>query len=101
KKMKLAIIPVGYETGFSRSLSNKGSVLISGQFASIVGTINMNALTVNITHIPDVNIGDEVVLIGRQGENEISVASFSDLGEQLNYELLTRLPGSIPREVVE
>jgi alanine racemase len=101
KDMKLAVIPVGYETGFSRSLSNKGSVLIDGQFAYITGTINMNALTVNITHIPNVKIGDEVVLIGNQGDNQISVASFSDLGEQLNYELLTRLPGDIPREVVD
>lgn len=101
RNMKLAVIPVGYETGFSRSLSNRGSVLIDGQFAYIVGTVNMNAITVNITHIPDVKIGDEVVLIGSQGENEITVSAFSDLGEQLNYEMLTRLPGDIPREIVE
>lgn len=101
KKMKLAVLPVGYESGFSRSLSNKGSVLIDGQFSYIVGTVNMNAVTVNVTHIPDVKIGDEVVLIGQQGENEITVAAFSDLGEQLNYELLTRLPTDIPREIVE
>ncbi len=101
RTMRLAVIPVGYETGFSRSLSNKGSVLINGEFAYIVGTVNMNAVTVNITHIPDVKIGDEVVLIGSQGENEITVSAFSDLGEQLNYELLTRLPGDIPREIVE
>lgn len=101
KKMKLAVLPVGYESGFSRSLSNKGSVLIDGQFAYIVGTVNMNAVTVNVSHIPDVKIGDEVVLIGKQGENEITVAAFSDLGEQLNYELLTRLPADIPREIVE
>lgn len=101
KKMKLAVIPVGYESGFSRSLSNKGSVLIDGHFAYIVGTVNMNAVTVNVSHIPDVKIGDEVVLIGQQGDNEITVAAFSDMGEQLNYELLTRLPSDIPREIVE
>ena len=100
REMKLAVIPIGYETGFSRSLSNKGSVLIDGQYAYIVGTVNMNAVTVNVTHIPDVKIGDEVVIIGKQGKNEISVAAFSDLGEQLNYELLTRLPLNIPRKVV-
>ncbi|MFP5386266.1 MAG: alanine racemase [Bacteriovoracia bacterium] len=101
RDMRIAVIPVGYETGFSRSLSNKGSVLIDGQFAYLVGTVNMNAITVNITHIPDVKIGDEVVLIGSQGENEITVSAFSDLGEQLNYEMLTRLPSDIPREIVE
>lgn len=100
REMKLAVLPVGYETGFSRGLSNKGSVLIDGQYAYIVGTVNMNAITVNVTHIPDVKIGDEAVIIGKQGKNEISVAAFSDLGEQLNYELLTRLPLNIPRKVV-
>lgn len=101
REMKLAVIPVGYETGFSRSLSNKGSVIINGEFAYIVGTVNMNAVTVNVSHIPNVKIGDEVVLIGSQGENEITVSAFSDLGEQLNYELLTRLPADIPREIVK
>jgi alanine racemase len=101
RDMSLAVIPVGYETGFSRSLSNKGSVLIGGEFAYIVGTVNMNAVTVNVTHIQNVKIGDEVVLIGRQGDNEITVAAFSDLNEQLNYELLTRLPIDIPREITE
>lgn len=100
RDMKLAVLPVGYETGFSRSLSNKGSVLIDGQFAYIVGTVNMNAITVNVSHIPNVGIGSEAVIIGKQGKNEISVAAFSDLGEQLNYELLTRLPLNIPRRVV-
>lgn len=100
REMKLAVLPVGYETGFSRALSNKGSVLIDGQYAYVVGTVNMNAVTVNVTHIPDVKIGDEAVIIGKQGKNEISVAAFSDLGEQLNYELLTRLPLNIPRKVV-
>ncbi len=101
KKMKLAVIPVGYETGFSRSLSNKGSVLVGGQFAYVLGTVNMNAITVNVSHLPDIRIGDEVVLIGKQGENEISVSAFSDMGEQLNYEMLTRLPADIPREIVD
>jgi alanine racemase len=100
KNMKVAVLPIGYETGFSRSLSNRGSVLIGEEFAYIVGTVNMNAVTVNITHIPNVKIGDEVVLIGKQGKNEITVAGFGDLQEQLNYELLTRLPGDIPREIV-
>jgi len=97
---KLAIIPVGYSDGFARSLSNKGRVLIKGQQAAVVGTVNMNALAVDVTHISDAQIGDEVVLIGTQAEHTITVSSFSDFSEQLNYELLSRLPHKIPRSVI-
>jgi alanine racemase len=97
KKMNLAIIPVGYSHGYGRNLSNIGSVLIHGKTAPVVGTINMNSLTVDITAIEHVEKGDEVVLIGKQNAKSISVNSFSEQSNQLNYELLTRLPINIPR----
>ncbi|MCB0653910.1 MAG: alanine racemase [Saprospiraceae bacterium] len=97
--MKIATIPVGYSHGFSRGMSNQGRVLIHGQRVSVVGTVNMNMMSVDITHVENVQKGDEVVLIGNQGDLEISVASFSDFSDQINYELLTRLPSDIPRKV--
>lgn len=97
---QLAVIPVGYSDGFSRSLSNQGRVLVRGCQAPVVGTVNMNALTVDVTDIPGIHIGDEVVLIGRQGDQSITVASFSDFSNQLNYELLSRLPPNIPRLII-
>lgn len=100
KNLRLAIIPIGYSHGYSRNLSNVGSVLIHGRSAPVVGTVNMNSLTVDITHIPEVKKGDEVILIGKQKERAITVNSFSEQSQQLNYELLTRLPYSIPRVVV-
>jgi alanine racemase len=57
----------------------------------------MNLITVDVTDVPETQKGDEVVLIGKQGDLAISVASFSELSNQLNYELLTRLPNKIPR----
>lgn len=99
--MRLANIPIGYSHGYSRSLSNLGHVLIRGQRAPVVGVVNMNQLTVQITHLDGVVPGDEVVLIGRQGEEEITVASFADTSSQVNYEMLTRLPADIPRVVVD
>jgi len=99
KNMKLAVIPVGYAHGYSRNLSNIGSVLINGKSAPVVGTINMNSLSVDITHAGKVEKGDEVVLIGKQNGKAITVNSFSEQSQQLNYELLTRLPFSIPRIV--
>lgn len=96
----IAIIPAGYSHGYSRLLSNSGWVLIHEQRVAIVGMINMNMLIADVTSIPEVKIGDEVVLIGVQGQQKISVASFSVLSNQLNYEMLTRLPSSINRRIV-
>lgn len=96
-KTKIAGIPVGYAHGFSRSLSNQGKVLINGTRVDIVGIVNMNMIIADVTNLDEVKKGDEVVLIGEQNGQSISVASFSDLSSQLNYELLTRLPNDIPR----
>lgn len=97
RDMRIATIPLGYAQGFSRSLGNQGRLLICGERVSVIGTVNMNLVTVDITNVPNANIGDEVVIIGEQGELSITVASFSELSNQLNYELLTRLPENIPR----
>ncbi len=99
--MKIATIPVGYSQGFSRSLSNLGRVLIKGQRVPVIGIVNMNMMTVDISGIDGVEKGDEVVLIGKQGELEIGVSSFSEFSKQINYEMLTRLPRDIPRKVVD
>lgn len=97
KNMKIAVLPVGYSHGYGRNLSNIGSVLINGRLSPVVGTVNMNSLTVDITGVGQVNKGDEVILIGKQKNKEITVNSFSEQLNQLNYELLTRLPDRIPR----
>lgn len=101
KDMKIAIIPVGYNNGFSRSLSNKGRVLIAGKRLQVVGIVTMNTTSVNVTDINDVKPGDEVVLIGRQKNMIISVASFCEMSENLNYQVLARLPNDIPRYVID
>ena len=97
---KIAIIPVGYAQGYSRILSNQGRVLINGQFVNVIGLVNMNMIIADVTTLPMVNINDEVVLIGNQGEHEITVKSFSQMSDLMNYELLTRLPHNINRVVV-
>jgi alanine racemase len=100
-QMKIAIVPVGYSEGYSRSLSNQGRILIHGQRVGVIGIVNMNMLIADVTNVPETSIGDEVVLIGKQGDRVISVASFSELSDQLNYELLTRLPRDIPRIITK
>lgn len=95
--MKIAIVPVGYSNGYSRSLSNLGKAIINGTRVSVVGVVNMNMTAFDITNIPETKINDEVILIGQDQNLEITVASFSDMSDLLNYELLTRLPLSISR----
>jgi alanine racemase len=99
RNMKIAMVPIGYCHGYSRSLSNQGRVLINGQRCIVVGSVNMNMMTVDVTDIEKVKKNDEVVLIGTQDDNTVSVASFSDFSNQLNYELLTRIAKTIPRKI--
>ncbi len=98
---KIATVPVGYGYGFSRNLSNMGHVLINGKRVPVVGAVNMNMMVVDVTDLPEVKVHDEVVLIGEQGEKTITVSSFSDMNNSMNYELLTRLPSRIPRYQTE
>ncbi len=99
--IKIASVPVGYSHGYSRSLSNTGRVLINGQRMSVIGLVNMNMMLVDVTSIPDSKKGDEVVIIGNQGDLSVSVASFSELSNQLNYEMLTRIPIDITRKLID
>lgn len=100
RRQRIAAIPVGYAQGFPRVLSNLGYVLVRGRRAPVAGRVNMNLTTVNVTEIPTVKAGDEVVLIGRQRREEISVGWFGDITQMLNYEVLVRIPQDIPRVIV-
>ncbi|MBC7188711.1 alanine racemase [Candidatus Aerophobetes bacterium] len=97
KKSKIATLPVGYADGYSRKLSGKSCVLIRGKRAPVVGRICMDMMLVDVSHIPDVKIGDEVVLFGRQGEEEISVQEIASLQETINYEILCNVGNRVFR----
>lgn len=94
-----ALVPVGYSLGYNRSLSNKGYVLIQGCRCSVIGVVNMNMIIIDVSNVSDPKIGDEVVLIGKQGDLEIKVSAFSELSDELNYEILAHLPETIIRTV--
>jgi alanine racemase len=101
RRQLIASVPVGYSHGFTRSLSNLGHTLVRGRRAPVVGLVNMNMMMLNVTDIPGVEVGDEVVLIGRQKKVQITVSSFADLTRNPNYEVLVRLPSELPRMVVD
>ncbi len=96
----VATVPVGYSHGYARALSNQGRVLVRGKRVPVIGIVNMNLMIINVSSARNVEPGDEVVLIGSQRSASIPVSSFAELSNQLNYELLTRLPRDIPRDVV-
>lgn len=96
----IAAVPVGYSHGFSRSLSNLGKVLIHGRRVPVIGMVNMNMMIADVSHCPGVQRGDEVVIIGSQRKNRITVSSFSDMTNDVNYETLVRLPKEIPRYII-
>ena len=98
--MKIAIIPVGYWDGYDRKLSNCGRVLVKGQFAPIVGRVCMNMLMIDVSEIPNIGIEEKVVLIGKQGKNEITTEELAEKMGTINYEVVTRINPSIPRKVV-
>jgi len=100
KEMKVATIPVGYADGYPRSLSNKGEVLIRGQRAAILGRICMDQFIVDVTHIPDVQFGDKVTLVGQDGEECIAVEELGELSGRFNYEFICDLGKRIPRVYV-
>jgi alanine racemase len=100
KDMTVAVLPVGYSNGFPRELSNRGHVLVRGRKCPVVGLVNMNVCMVDVTHVPGVQVGDEVVLVGKQKKNVIPIRSFSEFSNALNNEFISRLPADVPRTVV-
>ena len=93
----IATIPVGYGDGYCRGLSNKGSVLIHGRRAPICGRICMDQFMADVTEIPDVKIGDEVTLIGKDGDDEITMEEVGNLSGRFNYEFVCDLGKRVPR----
>ena len=93
----IATIPVGYGDGYCRGLSNKGSVLIHGRRAPICGRICMDQFMADVTDIPDVQIGDEVTLIGKDGTEEITMEEVGTLSGRFNYEFVCDLGKRVPR----
>jgi len=93
----VALVMCGYGDGLRRTLSNKGSVLVRGRRAPIVGRIAMDMCVADVTEIPYVALDDEVVIIGRQRDDEISAEEVARLSDTISYETLTGITARVPR----
>ena len=100
KETEIATIPVGYGDGYPRTLSNKGMVLIGGHFAKIIGRVCMDQFMVDVTGL-GVSRGDEVILMGSDGENSITAEEIGDLSGRFNSELVCDINKRVPRVYIK
>ena len=97
RPMRVALVACGYADGLPRACSNRGRVLIRGQRAPLVGTVSMDMAMADVSHLPDVEPGDEVVILGHQGDDEITLDEFAESAGIIPHELLVRLGSRAPR----
>lgn len=97
RKSLIATLPIGYADGYSHHLSNHGEVLIHGKRAPVVGKVCMDFIMVDVTHIPRVSVGDEVILMGRQGKEQITPEEIAEKINSISYEVLCSIGKRVPR----
>ncbi len=93
----VATIPVGYADGFPRLLSNKANVIVNGKIVPVLGRICMDQCMIDVTSVNNINVGDEVIVFGSQGDCFIPVESIAELSDTINYEILCSVGKRIPR----
>ena len=101
RKSLIATLPIGYADGYSRLLAKNAKVIIHGKFAPIVGRICMDQCMIDVTDIEGVKVGDEVILIGEQGNLKFNADDFAEIMGTINYEILCMLKFRIPRVYIK
>jgi alanine racemase len=94
---RIAVLPVGYADGYPRLLSNRARVIVGGEYAPVVGRVSMDLTIVDVSHIPGVAVGDEVILIGRNADKSVDAVELARLCESVPYEILCGLSQRVPR----
>ena len=97
RKSRVGMIPFGYADGYPYTLSNRATVLLGGVRVPVVGLVTMDMIAVDVTDIPHIQVGDEVVLLGRQGDDEITAEEIAEWAGTISYEILTGISARVPR----
>lgn len=97
RAIKVATVPTGYADGYSRQLSNRGYVLINGRRAPIVGKVCMDQMMIDVTGIPDISRGDEVILIGSSGNETLTADHLASIAGTIGYEIICGISKRVPR----
>lgn len=93
----IAVLPVGYADGYSRLLSNKAKIIVNGNYAPVIGNVCMDHIVVDVTQIPDVSCKDMFILLGRQGDKEITFENISEWAQTIPYEIMCSVSSRVPR----
>jgi alanine racemase len=100
KASVIATLPVGYADGYDRALSNKGKVLVGGRRCAVIGRVSMDMITVDVTGVKGVAIGDEAVLVGSQGKERVSAEEMASWTGTINYEVTCGIGYRVPRVLI-
>jgi alanine racemase len=101
RQMRVATVSAGYADGYPRHLSNRGAaVLVRGKRCALLGRVTMDLIMIDVSGIEDVDLGEEVVLMGRQGDEEISCVELAERAETITWEIITRVGSRAPRVFV-
>jgi alanine racemase len=96
--MRVATLSAGYADGYPRHISNRGgAMLVRGQRCPLLGRVTMDLMMIDVSHVPDAAVGDEVVLLGRQGNEEISVTELAEQADTITWEIVTRIGSRVRR----
>ena len=98
---RIALLPIGYNDGYRRLLSNKANVIINGRLAPVIGRISMDWTIVDVTEVPDAKIGSTVIMIGRENGLEVSAADLGTFADTISYEITCGIGSRIPRKYVD
>jgi alanine racemase len=101
REMRIGVIAAGYADGIPRLLSNRGAFCVEGALCPIVGRVAMNLTQIDLTNAPNAHVGSKVTLIGRDGDVAATADDWAQWAETINYEIVTRLPSTLPRDYVE
>lgn len=101
RKTRLAVIPIGYWHGFWRAFSSKAHVLVGGTRCRVIGRVSMDMIVVDVTKVAKIQVGDEVVLIGKQKKEEITADELAKIAETSSYEIVTRLNPLIKKIIIK
>jgi alanine racemase len=97
RKTLVATIPIGYDDGYMRALSNRGHAIIRGVYATVIGRISMDLTLIDVTNVPGVQMDDEVILMGQDGGLSITAEDLARTAGTLSYEVTCRISERVPR----
>lgn len=100
KKMKMAVLGVGYGDGYRRVFSNKAQVLIRGKRCNVIGNVSMDLTMVDVSHVKDIDTNDRAILLGSDGNDQITAEELAKIAKTISWEIVTGISSRVPRVFV-